>query len=80
MVLARHSLYEPKQKELEGLRAKAKTAAFDGKLVIIGDDTYPQKRQQYATTSFVEADVSPRIILYPSGVEDIQKAIALCLR
>jgi len=66
------------KKELEDLRAKVKNAVFDGKWVIIGDDTYPQKRQQYATTSFVEADVSPRIILYPSGEEDIQKAIALC--
>ncbi len=32
----------------------------------------------YATTSFVEEDVSPRIILYPTGEDDIQKAIGLC--
>lgn len=66
------------KKELEELRAKVKNVVFDGQWVIIGDDEYPQKRQQYATTSFIEEDVSPRIILYPTGEEDIQKAIGLC--
>lgn len=66
------------QEELEKLRAKAISLAFDGQWVIIGDDEYPQKREQYATTSFVEKYVSPRIILYPTGEKDIQKAIGLC--
>lgn len=66
------------KKQLEELRAKANSLAFDGQWVIIGDDQYPQKRLQYATTSFAEEYVSPRIILYPHGEEDIQKAIGLC--
>jgi hypothetical protein len=66
------------KKELEELRVMANSLAFNGQWVIIGDDEYPQKRLQYATTSFVEEDVSPRIILYPTGEEDIQKAIGLC--
>jgi FAD/FMN-containing dehydrogenase len=66
------------KEELEELRAKTNSLAFDGQWVIIGDDEYPQKRLQYATTSFVEEEVSPRIILYPTGEEDIQKAIGLC--
>ena len=71
--------YVAEHKEaLEELRAKANSLAFEGKWVIIGDDDYPQKRRQYATSSFAEADVSPRIVLYPTGEEDIQKAIALC--
>ncbi len=71
--------YVAEHKEaLEELRAKANSLAFEGKWVIIGDDDYPQKRRQYATSSFAEADVSPRIILYSTGEEDIQKAIALC--
>jgi FAD binding domain/Berberine and berberine like len=64
--------------DLEELRTKAKSLAFDGQWVIIGDDNYMQKRLQYATTSFVEEDVSPRIILYPTGEDDIQKAMGLC--
>ncbi len=66
------------KKELEELRAKANSLVFEGQWIIIGDDEYTQKRLQYATTSFVEEEVSPRIILYPAGEEDIQKAIALC--
>jgi FAD/FMN-containing dehydrogenase len=66
------------KKQLEELRVKANLLAFDGQWVIIGDDDYPQKREQYATTSFVEEYVSPRIILYPTGEKDIQKAIGLC--
>ena len=66
------------KEELEELRAQANSLAFDGQWVIIGDDDYPQKRLQYATTSFLEQEVSPRIILYPTGEEDIQKAIGLC--
>lgn len=66
------------KEELEALRTKAHSLAFDGQWVIIGDAEYPQKRQQYATTSFVEGDVSPRIILYPAGENDIHKAIRLC--
>lgn len=66
------------EKELEELRAKATALDFEGKWFIIGDEAYPQKRLQYATTSFEEEVVSPRIILYPAGVEDIQKAIGLC--
>lgn len=66
------------KKQLEELRVKANLLAFDGQWVIIGDDKYPQKRQQYATTSFAEEYVSPRIILYPTGDKDIQKAISLC--
>ncbi len=68
-------------KELEELRAKANSLEFDGQWFIIGDAEYPQKRLQYATTSFAEEVVSPRIILYPatgSGDSDIQKAIGLC--
>lgn len=69
------------KKELEELRRMADSLEFDGQWVIIGDDKYPQKRLQYATTSFAEEYVSPRIILSPSpknGVEDIQKAMRLC--
>ncbi|MEG4960440.1 MULTISPECIES: FAD-binding protein [unclassified Microcoleus] len=66
------------KEELEKLRAEAKKLNFNGQWVIIGDDQYPQKREQYATTSFVEEYVSPRIILYPTGEKDIQKAIGLC--
>ncbi|NET45840.1 FAD-binding protein [Okeania sp. SIO2B3] len=69
---------EEHKEELEELRAKANSLAFDGEWVIIGDDEYPQKRIQYATTSFPEEYVSPRIILYPTGDQDIQKAIDLC--
>jgi len=69
------------KQELEELRAKANSLAFDGQWVIIGDPGYPDKRLQYATTSSVEKEVSPRIILSPSvenGEEDIKKAIGLC--
>jgi hypothetical protein len=72
-------------KELEELRAKANSLAFVGKWVIIGDPGYPDKREQYATSSCVdehlEKEVSPRIILSPSpenGEEEIKKAIGLC--
>ena len=66
------------RQELEELRAKATALGFKGQWFIIGDDGYPQKRRQYATTSFEEAEVSPRIILYAAGEEDIQKAMGLC--
>ena len=72
---------EEHKQELEELRAKANSLQFAGQWFIIGDEDYPQKRLQYATTSFAEEYVSPRIILYPavgSGVQDIQKAIGLC--
>lgn len=69
---------ETHKNELEELRAKATAAEFEGKWFIIGDSEYPQKRCQYATTSFEEAEVSPGIILYPAGEDDIQKAFALC--
>ncbi len=67
--------------ELEELRTKANLLKFDGQWFIIGDNEYRQKRLQYATTSFQEEDVSPRMILYPaegSGETDIQKAMGLC--
>ncbi|MEM1201831.1 MAG: FAD-binding protein [Acidobacteriota bacterium] len=66
------------REELEALRVAAQAADFEGVWFIIGDDDYPQKRLQYATTSFEEGDVSPRIILYPTGEPDILKAIGLC--
>jgi hypothetical protein len=66
------------KKQLEELRVKANLLAFDGQWVIIGDDEYPEKRLQYATTSVSTEYVSPRIILYPTGDKDIQKAIGLC--
>ncbi len=69
---------EEHKKELEELRAKATASGFKGQWFIIGDAEYPQKRRQYATTSFEEAEVSPRIILYAADEEDIQKAMALC--
>lgn len=72
---------EEHKDELELLRTKAKSLEFAGKWFIIGDDEYTQKRLQYATTSFAEEVVSPRIILYPaagSGEQDIQKAMGLC--
>jgi hypothetical protein len=69
---------EKHKRELEELRAKARALEFKGQWFIIGDDEYPQKRLQYATTSFEEGEVSPRIILYPVGEEDIQKAMGLC--
>lgn len=69
------------KEELEELRTRAKEL-FDGEWFIIGDDQYPLKRKQYATSSCVdenvEGEVSPRIILYPTGEKDIQKAIGLC--
>jgi hypothetical protein len=55
---------EQHKQELDELRAKATALAFQGSWLIIGDDQYPQKRLQYATTSFAEPEVSPRIILY----------------
>ena len=58
---------EKHKKELEKLRENADALKFEGQWFIIGDDGYLQKRLQYATTSFEEADVSPRIILYPAG-------------
>ena len=72
---------EEHKRELEELRAKANSLEFKGAWFIIGDDEYPQKRLQYATTSFAEETVSPRIILYPAvdfGLQDIQKAVGLC--
>ena len=69
---------EKNKNELEELRAKATASGFKGQWFIIGDAEYPQKRQQYATTSFEEGKVSPRIILYAADEDDIQKAIALC--
>lgn len=66
------------KKELDELRAKATALKFAGRWFIIGDDEYTQKRLQYATTSFEEAGVSPRVILYPAGEDDIQKAMGLC--
>jgi FAD binding domain/Berberine and berberine like len=69
---------EKHKRELEELRAKARALELKGQWFIIGDDEYPQKRLQYATTSFEEGEVSPRIILYPVGEEDIQKAMGLC--
>jgi FAD binding domain len=71
--------YVEKHKQaLDELRAKANALAFMGQWFIIGDVEYTDKRQQYATTSFPEPDVSPRIILYARNEEDIQKAIQLC--
>jgi len=69
---------EEHKKELEELRAKATASGFKGQWFIIGDAEYPQKRRQYATTSFEEAEVSPRIILYAADEDDIQKAMVLC--
>ena len=69
---------EKYKEELDELRIKAKMLDFGGPWFIIGDDGYVDKRYQYATTSFEEAEVSPRIILYPAGEEDIQKAMGLC--
>ena len=76
------------KQELEELRAKAKKLAFHGQWVIIGDEGYLKKSEQYATSScldeHIEGEVSPRIILSPSaesekkGDEDIKKAIRLC--
>ncbi len=66
------------KQELAELRAKANLSKFEGSWVIIGDEGYQGDRLQYATTSFEEREVSPRIILYPAGEEDIQKAILLC--
>jgi hypothetical protein len=71
--------YVKKHKQaLEELRAKAIALGFEGQWFVIGDAEYPQKRLQYATTSFEEAEVSPRIILYAAGEDDIQKAMGLC--
>jgi hypothetical protein len=69
---------EKHKKELDELRIKAKALNFGGPWFIIGDDGYVEKRYQYATTSFEEAEVSPRIILYPACEEDIQTAMGLC--
>ena len=69
---------EQHKQELEELRAKANALAFLGHWFIIGDVEYTEKRLQYATTSFAEAEVSPRIILYAVNEEDVQKAMQLC--
>jgi hypothetical protein len=69
---------EKHKQELDELRAMMQALEFQGKWCIIGDDEYPQKRLQYATTSFKEAEVSPRVILSPAGESDIQKAMGLC--
>ncbi len=69
---------EQHKKELEELRAQATRLGFKGQWFIIGDAEYPQKRLQYATTSFEEGEVSPRIILYAANEDDIQKAMGLC--
>lgn len=66
------------QAQLNKLRTKATSLAFEGNWLIIGDDGYRSKRSQYATTSFPEKDVSPGVILYPKGITDIQKAMELC--
>ena len=66
------------KEELEELRTEATSSDFTGPWFIIGDDQYMQKRLQYATTSFPESEVSPRIILYPAGEQDLQKAMGLC--
>lgn len=66
------------REELEELRAKANILDFTGDWLIIGDKNYPKKRLQYATSSFAEQYVSPRIILYPVGDQDIFKSISLC--
>jgi len=66
------------KRELEELRTRAKALNFVGEWFIIGDNGYKQKRLQYATTSFEEIEVSPRIILYAGGEEDIKKAMGLC--
>jgi len=63
---------------LEALRAKARALQFRGHWFIIGDREYKHKRRQYATTSFPERDVSPRIILYPVNKYDIKNALKLC--
>ncbi len=73
-----HKYVKENKKELKELRAKATASRFKGQWFIIGDAEYPQKRRQYATTSFEEAKVSPRIILYAADEGDIQKAMALC--
>ncbi|MFT5548120.1 MAG: hypothetical protein ACI9CO_000032 [Candidatus Azotimanducaceae bacterium] len=69
---------EEHKKALEKLKKETTALAFDGQWFIIGDKEYPQKRLQYATTSFLEEQVSPCIILYPAGEKDIHKAIGLC--
>ena len=69
---------EEHKQELEELRAKVEALMFIGQWFIIGDPEYTEKRLQYATTSFPEPDVSPRIILYPINKDEIKKAIGLC--
>ena len=49
---------EQHKKELEELRAQATRLGFKGQWFIIGDAEYPQKRLQYATTSFEEGEYS----------------------
>ena len=69
---------EKHKQELNKLRAMMQALEFQGKWCIIGDDEYLQKRLQYATTSFKESEVSPRVILSPVGELDIKKAMGLC--
>ncbi len=67
------------KEQLRKLRAKIDGEfTFEGEWVIIGDEGYQKDRLQYATTSFAEEQVSPRIILYPAGDRDIQEAMRLC--
>lgn len=66
------------KQELDELRTQASRQGFEGTWVIIGDRGYLERRLQYATTSFPEPEVSPRIILSPKNEADIRKAIALC--
>jgi hypothetical protein len=65
------------KKELEELRKKLEGFNWK-KFYIIGDNGYLKERLQYATTSFEEKLVSPRVIFYPAGIEEVSQAVKLC--
>mmetsp|Transcript_43823 Transcript_43823/g.61602 ORF Transcript_43823/g.61602 Transcript_43823/m.61602 type:complete len:551 (+) Transcript_43823:247-1899(+) len=67
------------KEELESLRKKVLEKGWGkGTFWIIGDENYLEKRNQYATSSFDDELISPRLIFYPQGVKEVQEAVALC--
>uniref|UniRef100_A0A7S4KE57 FAD-binding PCMH-type domain-containing protein n=1 Tax=Paramoeba aestuarina TaxID=180227 RepID=A0A7S4KE57_9EUKA len=70
---------EDHKEELEKLRLRAEELGWGEMFCIIGDETYEAKREQYATTSFAEHLVSPRLIFAPRGEQQVVDAIKLCV-
>ena len=56
---------------------QANECGFEGRVVCKDKPGYEEARLQYATTSFRQELMSPRMILYAAG-DDVFKAIELC--